>query len=47
MRDVIVLAVQVLGLALVVVGVALVSIPTALIVAGLGVGAFGVAAERR
>lgn len=47
MRDVIVLAVQVLGLALVVIGIALFSVPAALVVAGLGVGAFGVAAERR
>jgi hypothetical protein len=45
-RTVIAGAIQAAGLAVLVVGIALLSIPAALIVAGLGIGAFGVAYER-
>ena len=45
-KAVIALAVQVVGLLVLTIGIALVSIPAALIVAGLGIGAFGIAYER-
>lgn len=45
-RAVIALLIQVAGLAVLVTGLALVSIPAAVVVAGLGIGAFGVAYER-
>lgn len=45
-KPVIAALIQVLGLGVLVVGIALVSFPAALIVAGVGIGAFGVAYER-
>jgi len=45
-KAVIALAVQVVGLLVLTIGIALVSVPAALIVAGLGIGAFGIAYER-
>lgn len=39
-------AIQAVGLVVLVVGIVLVSVPAALVVAGLGIGAFGVAYER-
>ena len=45
-RTLIAALIQVAGLVLLIGGVALLSVPAALIVAGLGLGAFGVAYEK-
>lgn len=45
-RTVIAAVIQAAGLVVLVVGVALVSIPASLVIAGLGIGAFGVAYEK-
>lgn len=45
-RTVIAAVIQAIGLAVLVAGVALVSVPAALALAGVGIGAFGVAYEK-
>lgn len=45
-KSLIALAIQCGGLIVTVIGVALLSVPAALVVAGVGIGAFGVAYER-